>query len=339
MAQYAASHIDTKGPGDERPTALQVVEDEGLIGKLDGKVVLITGANSGIGIETARAIHATGATLYLTARDSTKVQEAIDSVKNGPGPKSDAPIHGLELRLDSLASVRAAAKSFLDKGDALNLLILNAGVMATPEGRTEDGFETQFGTNHLGHFLLFKLLKPTLLASSTPEFQSRLIVVASSAHAYGNVRLEDFNFEKEPYNEWAAYGQSKTANILFASEAERRYGSKGLHALSLHPGIIQTGLSRHLPEEVLASFATNEALLKSMKNPAQGAATTVYAALSKEWEGRGGRYLSNLAEATAVDPAAGGLPSEPHYFPWAYDRETEEKLWDASCKLVGVSND
>ncbi|KAH6697479.1 WW domain-containing oxidoreductase [Plectosphaerella plurivora] len=338
MAQYVASHIDTQGPGDARPTALEVVENEGLIGKLAGKVVLITGTNSGIGIETARAIHATGATLYITARDSAKAQEAVASVKEGPGPKSDAPIHALELRLDSLASVRAAAKSFLDKGDALNLLILNAGVMATPEGKTEDGFETQFGINHLGHFLLFQLLKPKLLASSTPDFQSRLIVLASSAHAYGNVRLHDLNFEKEPYNEWAAYGQAKTANILFANEVEKRYGGQGLHALSLHPGIIMTGLSRFLSKETLESFAGNEVLLKAMKNPPQGAATTVYAALSKDWEGRGGRYLTNLTEATPMNPEA-VAPSEPEHAPWIYDEEAAEKLWEVSNKLVGFESD
>ncbi|KAM0282672.1 hypothetical protein ACHAQH_002869 [Verticillium albo-atrum] len=133
MSRYVTSHISTQSPGDARPTALQVAEDESLIGKLAGKVVLVTGANSGIGVETARAIHATGATLYITARDSTKAQQAVDSVKNGPGPKSDAPIHALELRLDSLASVRAAAEAFLSRNDKLNLLILNAGVMATPE--------------------------------------------------------------------------------------------------------------------------------------------------------------------------------------------------------------
>jgi NAD(P)-dependent dehydrogenase (short-subunit alcohol dehydrogenase family) len=142
MSQYAASHISTRGPGDARPTALRVVEDEGLIGKLDGKVVLLTGANSGIGVESARAIHATGAILFLTARDSVKAQQAVDSIKSGPGSKSNAPIHVIEMRLDSLTTVRAAAEAFLARSSKLNLLICNAGVMATPEGKTEDGFET-----------------------------------------------------------------------------------------------------------------------------------------------------------------------------------------------------
>ncbi|TDZ25559.1 WW domain-containing oxidoreductase [Colletotrichum orbiculare MAFF 240422] len=340
MSRYAASHVSTQGPGDSRPTALSVVEDEGLIGKLSGKVVLVTGANSGIGVETARAIHAAGATLYLTARDSAKAQQAVDSVKNGPGPKSDAPVHAIEMRLDSLASVRAAAEAFHLNNDKLNVLILNAGVMATPEGKTEDNFETQFGTNHLGHFLLFQLLKPDLLAASTSEFQSRVISVASSAHRFGNVRLDDFNFEKGPYDPWAAYGQSKTANIHFASEIERRYGSKGLHALSLHPGIIQTNLSQYLSKEVLESLAKNESLYKNMKDIPQGAATTVYAALSEEWEGRGGKYLSNLVEEGPADTTMPDwLQSEVGYAPWIYDEETAAKLWEESNRLVGIAEE
>ncbi|KAJ4146736.1 hypothetical protein BFJ70_g6380 [Fusarium oxysporum] len=339
MSRYATSHVSTQGPGDARPTALQVVEDEGLIGKLAGKVVLVTGANSGIGVETARAIHATGATLYLTARDSDKAQQAVDNVKNGPGFKSNAPIHAIKMRLDSFASVRAAAKAFLDRSDKLNLLILNAGVMATPEGKTEDGFETQFGTNHLGHFLLFQLLKHALLRASTPQFQSRVISVASSAHRLGKVRLDDFNFEKDPYDPWTAYGQSKTANIYLANEIERRYGSKGLHALSLHPGIIQTNLSQYLSKEVLESLAGNESLNKSMKSVPQGAATTLYAALSKEWEGRSGKYLSNLAEEEPADTTGDWLQSEVGYAPWAYDEEAARKLWEESNKMVGVDSE
>lgn len=336
MSRYVVSHVSTQGPGDARPTALQVVEDEGLVGKLTGKVVLVTGANSGIGVETARAFHATGATLFITARDSVKAQQAIDNVKDGPGPKSDALIYAIELRLDSFASVRAAAKAILGKSDKLNLLILNAGVMATPEGKTEDGVETQFGTNHLGHFLLFQLLKPALLAASTPQFQSRVISVASSAHRLGKVRLDDFNFEKDPYDPWTAYGQSKTANIYLANEIERRYASKGLHALSLHPGIIQTNLSQYLSKEVLESLATDESLHKSMKSMPQGAATTIYAALSKEWEGRGGKYLSNLAEEGSADTTGNWLQSEVGYAPWIYDEEAAKSLWEESNKLVGL---
>ncbi|POS78046.1 short-chain dehydrogenase [Diaporthe helianthi] len=335
MSRYAASHVKPQGPGDARPTALQVVEDESLIGKLTGKVVLVTGANSGIGVETARAIHATGATLFLTARDAAKAQQAVDSVRNGPGPKTDAPIHALELRLDSLASVRSAAKAFLSKSKTLHILILNAGVMATPQGRTEDGFETQFGTNHLGHFLFFQLLKPALLETTSAEFQSRVIAVASMAHRYGPVRLDDYNFEKDPYDPWKAYGQSKTANIYFANEVERRYGSKGLHALSVHPGVIFTNLSQHLTNEQLGAFEKDEALQNNAKSAPQGAATTIYAALSKEWEGRGGKYLCNLVEQ---GPAEMDSQDESGHAPWAYDEDAAKQLWALSNKLVGFND-
>ncbi|KAJ0161328.1 WW domain-containing oxidoreductase [Colletotrichum tanaceti] len=340
MSRYASAHADPQGPGDARPTALQIVEDEGLIGKLAGKVVLVTGANAGIGAETARAIHAAGATLFLTARDSAKAQQAVDGVVNGPGPKSGAPVHAIELRLDSLASVRAAAEAFFSKSDdgRLNLLILNAGVMATPEGRTEDGFETQFGTNHLGHFLLFQLLKPALLAATSPDagFQSRVVSVSSLAHHFGKVRLDDLHFEKDAYEPWAAYGQSKTANLYFASELERRYGPRGLHALSLHPGVIATGLFQHLPQDEMELFNNDESMQKTMKSVPQGAATTVYAALSKEWEGRGGRYLADLVEQGPA-PESGNVRSG--YAPWAYDEAAAKELWEKSNKLVGLEED
>ncbi|KAK2037141.1 short chain dehydrogenase [Colletotrichum somersetense] len=328
MSRYAAAHANPQGPGDARPTALQVIEDEGLVGKLAGTVVLVTGANTGIGLETARAIHATGATLFVTARDSTKAQQAIDGIKSGPGHKSDAPVHAIELRLDSLASVRSAAKEFLSWSDKLNVLILNAGVMATPQGKTEDGFETQFGTNHLGHFLFFQLLKPALLASSTPGFQSRVISVSSMAHHRANVRLDDISFEKETYHPWLAYGRSKTANIFFAKEVERRYGSEGLHALSLHPGVIPTNLLQYLPKEEAEGLLSSEAIKPHLKNVQQGAATTVYAALSKEWEGRGGKYLSNLVEQGPTADRTG-------YALYIDDEQLPKELWDKSNELVG----
>ncbi|KFY64910.1 hypothetical protein V496_02940 [Pseudogymnoascus sp. VKM F-4515 (FW-2607)] len=300
--RYTASHANPQGPGDARPTALQVVEDEGLIGKLTGKRELST--------------HAAGATLYLTARDAVKAQQAVDKVKNGPGPKSDAPVHGIELRLDSLASVRAAAKAFHEKSDKLNLLILNAGVMATPEGRTEDGFETQFGTNHLGHFLLFQLLKPDLLAASTPEFQSR-----------------------DPYDPWASYGQSKTATIYLAKEIERRYGSKGLHAIPVHPGIVATNLSQYLSQEIVEGMLKDETRHKTIKSEPQGAAAAVYAGLSREWEGRGGKYLSNLVDEGPADTTRDWLNNEVGYAPWIYDEESASKLWKASNELVGFKSE
>ncbi|KAJ4251430.1 hypothetical protein NW762_011413 [Fusarium torreyae] len=332
MSRYSAAFANPQGPGDARPTALQIVQDEGLLGKLSDKVVLITGGNQGIGLETARALHATGATIFVTARTPAKVKQMIDDIVSGHEAKSASLVHGIELRLDSLASVHAAAESFLAQSKKLNLLILNAGVMATPEGKTEDGFETQFGTNHLGHFLLFQLLKRALLAATTPSFQSRVVSLASMAHRGGGVRFDDFNFEKEAYDPWLAYGQSKTANIYFAAEVERRYGTKGLHATAVHPGVVMTNLGQYIDTSQLE---WSDEMKRDMKNPAQGAATTVYAALSKEWEGRGGRYLSNCVEEPPQRPGADSMSAEPGYAPWIYDEKAEGRLWEESNKLVG----
>ncbi|KAJ3547891.1 hypothetical protein NM208_g1275 [Fusarium decemcellulare] len=332
MSRYAAAHDNPQGPGDARPTALHIVEDEGLLGKLHGKVALVTGGNQGIGLETARALHATGVTVFVTARNLAKVEQAVNDIVSGPGPKSGSPVHGIELRLDSLASVRAAAKSFLAQSDKLNLLVLNAGVMATPEGKTEDGFETQFGTNHLGHFLLFQLLKPALLAATTPSFQSRVVSVASMAHRGGEIRFHDFNFEKEAYDPWLAYGQSKTANIYFATELERRYGSQGLHGLSVHPGVVLTNLGQHIDE---TNLEWSDEVKKDLKSPSQGAATTVYAALSREWEGRGGRYLGNCVEQPPQKPGADIMTADPGHALWIYDEKAEYRLWEESNKFVG----
>jgi NAD(P)-dependent dehydrogenase (short-subunit alcohol dehydrogenase family) len=333
MSRYAAVHANPQGPGDARPTALQIIKDENLLGKLSDKVILITGGNSGVGLETAKALHATGATIYITARTSEKLEKAINDIKSWPEAESEAPVYGIELRLDSFSSVRAAAKTFLEKSDKLNVLVLNAGVMATPEGRTEDGFETQFGTNHLGHFLLFHQLKPALLTASTRFFQSRVISLTSKAHRMGDVRFDDFNSENESYNPWVAYAQSKTANIYFATELERRYGSRGVHGLAVHPGSILTNLTRYID---LNQFDLEGELGRYLKSPEQGAATTVYAALSKDWEGRGGKYLGNCAEEPPLKPGVDPTSVAPGYAAWIYNQEAEGKLWEESLDLVGV---
>ncbi|KAL5590870.1 hypothetical protein FOBRF1_014427 [Fusarium oxysporum] len=333
MSRYAEVHAKPQGPGDARPTALQIVKDEDLLGKLKGTVVLITGGNQGIGLETARALHATGATVYITARSPEKIEQGINDIISWPEAKSEAPVYGIELRLDSSKSVRAAAEDFLAKVDKLNILILNAGVMATPEGRTEDGFETQFGTNHLGHFLLFQLLKPALLAAITPSFQSRVISVASKAHRFGGIRWDDFNFEKEAYNPWLAYAQSKTANIYFAAELERRYADQGLHGLSVHPGYILTNLGKYVD---LSTIDLDGPIKNALRNKAQGATTTVYAAVSKDWEGRGGKYLADFVEERPVRPGVEPTSPELGHAVWIYDEEAERKLWELSERLVGL---
>lgn len=329
-SRYAAVHQNTKGPGDARPTALEIIKDEGLQGALADKVILITGCSSGIGIETAKALNATGAKLFLGVRDTAKGQAALSDILK-PGH-----VELLKMDLNSLSSVRSAASEFLAKSPTLNILINNAGVMATPEGRTADGFETQFGTNHLAHFLLFQLLKPALLSSSTPSFHSRVVCLSSSGHRAGGIRFEDYKFEQRDYNPHLAYGQSKTANIYMANEIERRYGAKGLHGLSVMPGGIATGLQVHIAEMMTAAMAM-ESVRNHMKSPEQGAATTVYAALSKEWEGRGGRYLEHCQEAKLAEES--GNPMAPGYHPRAYDEEGEKRLWRDSLGFVGMEDD
>jgi NAD(P)-dependent dehydrogenase (short-subunit alcohol dehydrogenase family) len=337
-SNYAAAHLQPKGPGDARPTAMQIIQDEGLQGKLTDKVVLITGAASGIGVETARALYATGAHLYLPVRDRAKGEATVADIKRSL-PDSKGSMQLLELELGSLQSVRDCAAAFLKHSDRLNILICNAGVMATPQGKTEDGFETQFGTNHLGHFLLFQLLKPALLKASSPAFQSRVVCLTSSGHRYSPVLFDDLDLSVGGYTPFKAYGQSKTANIHMATEIERRYGARGLHATAVHPGGIMTNLARHLGADVIAGFIkASPGMAQQLKDAQQGAATTVWAAVGREWEGTGGKYLEDVSVAKpAADPA--DLTVHKGFVPWAYDTQAANRLWTESCKMVGVKDD
>ena len=215
-----------------------------------------------------------------------------------------------------------------------------AGVMATPEGTTAEGFETQFGVNHLGPFLLFQLLKPLLLSSSTSQRTSRVVNVSSNGTRFTPVLFDDLNLTKMGYSPLLAYGQSKTANIWMATEIERRYGSKGLHATSLTPGIsLATGLKDgYSPEatEMMAAHIGDPALQRVNKTPAQGAATIVWAAAGKEWEGQGGKYLENLQVSTELPEGVPLSTMDVGYAPHAFDAEGEKRLWEVSSKLVGV---
>lgn len=232
---------------------------------------------------------------------------------------------------------------------------MKPGVMACPKGKTADGFETQFGTNHLGtshtykprlltyrrrrrpgYFLLFQLLKPALIAASTPSFNSRVVVVSSSGHRQGRIQFEDFNFDsKVEYGPWSAYGQSKLANVHFANELDCRYGPEGVHALSLNPGGIETPLQRYSPE--LQKRIKTPEVQAFVKDTSQGAATSVWAAVAKDLEGEGGKSLEDvgIAEQAAPDVKPGG----PGYTAAAFDPPTEKKLWIESLKLVGVEDD
>ncbi|EEU48202.1 uncharacterized protein NECHADRAFT_75545 [Fusarium vanettenii 77-13-4] len=325
--RYAQVHEHPNGPGDSRPTAIQIIQDEDLVGKLSGKVAFITGCSSGIGMETAKALHLAGMTLYLTARNLAKAKTALGDLID-----SDR-VHLLELDLDSLASVRSCAAEFLSKSQTLNILICNAGVMTPPEGRTKDGFETQFGTNHLAHFLLFNLVQPALLAGTTPSFASRVVVLSSVAHRFGEVNFEDVNFDGG-YDAMAAYAASKTANLWTANEIERRYGSQGVHAWSVQPGAVLTNLVRHMSDEQKGALDGDAYLASIYKNPDQGAATSVWGATAKALEGKGGRYLEDCQIAKEWDPSSGLYT--PGYGAHAYDEEKAGKLWAESLKWVGL---
>ena len=211
--------------------------------------------------------------------------------------------------------------------------------MCTPEGRTKDGWETQFGTNHLGHFLLFQLLKDTLLTSATPVFPGRVVSVSSTGHRMNAINFDNINLEGN-YNPFAAYSQSKTANIWFSNEIERRYGSMNLHSTSLHPGIIPTGLGIHMGEAVKKAMEdpVNYNYSKSVE---QGSATTIYAALSSEWKDRGGKFLSDCVEQKPFPEEAPWMStaSGDGYKPWAYDPEGEKRLWAFSLEAVGMKDD
>jgi NAD(P)-dependent dehydrogenase (short-subunit alcohol dehydrogenase family) len=336
-SKYYSVHATPRGANDARPTALRIVNDENLEGKWTEKTVLVTGGSAFVGAETARALHATGATVYITVRDTAKGQKVIDDIFKSD-PSNTAPIQMITMSLDDLESVRQGAEAYLKQSEnKLNLLVCNAGVMATPYGLTRDGYETQFATNYLSHFLLFQLLKPALLASSTPSYNSRVVMVSSESHRQGEVRFQDYNFT-EGYHPMKAYGQSKTANIYMANTIDRRFGAEGLHALSLHPGAIRSGLTAHVrkladPMWEIPSVKARE------KSAAQGAATTVYAAISSDWEGSGGRFLSNCMEMGPFQGKEGIAIMDEGYAAWAYDQQKEDKLWADSLKMVGLEQE
>ncbi|KAL6890955.1 hypothetical protein GGI43DRAFT_430500 [Trichoderma evansii] len=335
MSRYAEAHVSPKGPGDARPTALQIVQDEGMTDKLKGKAIVVTGVSSGLGIETVRALSITGASFYLTARDLTKAKNALGDIFEPSRMKL------VEMDQTSLKSVRAAAKTILADTDKISILVNNAGVMAIPDLQlSQDGHEMQFAVNHLSHFLFFQLLKPALLAGSTPEFASRVVNVSSSSHRlHGILASDNYDFQKGDYDRWISYGQSKTANVYMASQIERLYGARGLHGLSVHPGGIATGLTRYFSEEDMKAMmaSVGPEVLQGMKSPEQGAATQVWAAIAKEWEGKGGKYLVDVAVAKP-GPDDRDMTS-PFTASHTYNAEEEARLWKDSLKIVGLEDD
>jgi len=298
---------------------------------LQGKRILVTGVSAGLGVETARSLAAHGAHVVGAARDVTKAEAATAQVRQ------DAAGHGgsfelVALDLASLKSVRACATELIAKGEPFDLVIANAGVMATPFGHTADGFETQFGTNHLGHFVLVNRI------ASLMRQGARLVNLSSAGHRYADVDLEDPNFDHTPYAEFVAYGRSKTANVLFAVEFDRRHKAHGVRATAVHPGGIQTELSRYLTAEARAKLIAqiNASQPKgappfSYKTIPQGAATSVWAACVADAEAIGGRYCEDchVAEVVTTPGLRGGVQ------PYAIDPQHAQALWQKSEEMVG----
>jgi NAD(P)-dependent dehydrogenase (short-subunit alcohol dehydrogenase family) len=292
---------------------------------ITGRKVLITGGSSGLGTQTALALASKGAHVIITARDMEKVNKIVEDIKKS---SKNEFVEAYFLELDSFKSIREFVDAFKEKHDSLDILINNAGIMACPHSKTQDGFEMQFGTNHLGHFLLTGLLVPLLSKGKAP----RIVNVSSARHQASGVVFEDIAFKNRDYDKWLSYGQAKTANILHALELEKRLANKGIHAYSLHPGVIKTNLVRHLTQDDFESINKNVSQgVLIRKNIEQGAATQVYAATAPELEGKGGLYLSDCQIMKVNDEIAGQHALRS----FAVDSKLAEKLWTISEEMVG----
>lgn len=283
--------------------------------RLDGRTVMITGGNTGIGKETAVDMARRGARVILACRDMDRANNAAEYIKKKSGNDN---VIVKKLDLASLQSVRQLAEDVLASEERLDILINNAGIMSCPEWKTEDGFEMQFGVNHLGHFLLTNCLLD-LLKKSTP---SRIVNVSSLAHERGQIDFDDINQEKE-YKPWKSYSQSKLANVLFTKELANKLQGSGVTTYSLHPGVIRTELGRHFwPKIPLWKRVVYTPLMFFIKSPTEGAQTTIYCAVEESLQNDSGLYYSDCAPKTAA--------------PQGLDDEAAKKLWDVSASMVGL---
>jgi NAD(P)-dependent dehydrogenase (short-subunit alcohol dehydrogenase family) len=305
---------------------------------LRGKRILVTGVSAGLGVETARSLAARGANVVGAARDLDKAARAVAAARRDAAA-GEGSIDLISLDLASLESVRACASKLLEEGKPFDVIIANAGVMATPFGKTADGFETQFGTNHIGHFVLVNRLASLLRPGG------RVVMLASSGHRFANVDLDDPNFERTPYDPFVAYGRAKTANILFAVAFDQRHRARGVRAAAVHPGGIQTELGRHMDEGQMAGLLEriNSQLASEGKAPfqfktvAQGAATSVWAGVAASAEEIGGRYCENchvsevVADDVVITPVSEGVRQ------YALDLGNAEALWRKTEEMAGES--
>ena len=318
------------GPFGAKSTTDDVLEGVNLAGKR----ILVTGVSAGLGVETARTLAAHGAQVVGAARNLDKARSATEAVRTGAS--NGGGLELVELDLASLASVRACADALLADGRGFDLVIANAGVMACPKGQTTDGFETQFGTNHLGHFVLINRI------ASLFKPGSRLVNLSSSGHRFSDVDLEDPNFDHTPYEEFIAYGRSKTANILFAVEFDRRHKDQGVRATAVHPGGIQTELGRHMTpdvtqrmiEQINAASAGQGQPAFEWKTIPQGAATSVWAGVVAPVEEVAGKFCEDCHVAEVVE-GGGVLSVRGGVRAYALDAEHAKALWAKSEEMVG----
>ena len=303
---------------------------------LKGKRFLVTGVSAGLGVETARALVAHGADVVGTARDLEKAKRATTEVSKAAA-ETGASFEVIELDLASLKSVRAAADKLVADGRTFDVIIANAGVMATPFGKTEDGFETQFGTNHVGHFVFVNRIAKLI------KDGGRLVNLSSSGHRFSNVDVNDPNFETTTYDPFVAYGRSKTANILFAVEFDRRHRDRGVRATAVHPGGIATELARHMPDGAIEAWVTQiqeqraaagEAPFEFKSIP-QGAATSVWAGVVASADEVGGKYCEDcqVAELIPADSQISAISQGIRSY--ALDAENAKALWKKSEEMVG----
>ena len=324
MVCYVGGVPRLQSPFTSTTTALEVVAGVDLTGRR----AVVTGASSGIGVETARALAHAGAQVTLAVRDTAAGERTAADIAATSG-RSDVAVAHLDLA--DLVTVDALTRAW---SGPLHVLVNNAGVMDSPRGRTAQGFETQLGTNHLGHFALATGLRPALAEAG----DARVVAVSSSGHAASPVVFDDLFFERRPYDPGLAYGQSKTANALFAVEATRRWAEDGTTANSLDPGGIWTPLQRHWSPQRRAAAEeqarqAESAGLFAMKTPEQGAATSVFLATSPLVAGTGGRYFQDCQEAEVVEQLRGISGVLSH----ALDPDAARRLWDVSEELLAAA--
>lgn len=316
----AQQHVDTGfGP---RPTATEVLA--GI--DLTGKHAVVTGGYSGLGLETVRALSGAGATVVVPARRPEHAAQELAGLER---------VSVETLDLGDLDSVAALAQRLLGEGTPIDVLINNAAVMANPETRVGPGWESQFATNHLGHFTLTNLLWPLLVADGG----ARVVALSSRGHKRSGVVFDDIMFERRPYDKWAAYGQAKSANSLFAVQLDALGQDAGVRAFAVHPGGIMTPLQRYLPrEEMIASGWMSEdgTLSDRFKTPEQGAATSVWAATNPRLEGMGGVYCEDVNIAARTEDLTPGAAELEGVDAHAIDPDAAVRLWTVSAQLTGV---